>query len=149
MGAVTKMYIMRKYYSAKSSTYIKNGTAFSIKYGMGTAKEYLSTDTLIIGTGKVHNQTFAQMTSVPGPAFVLGGFDGIIGMAYQQLSVDNVVTTFQHMIAQGVVSAPVFSFYLNRDVKGRPGGELILGGSDHNHYTGNFTYVPMTRKGYW
>ncbi|CAG2117669.1 unnamed protein product [Medioppia subpectinata] len=53
------------------------------------------------------------------------------------------------MIAQGVVSAPVFSFYLNRDVKGRPGGELILGGSDPNHYIGNFTYVPVTNQSYW
>ncbi|CAG2119877.1 unnamed protein product, partial [Medioppia subpectinata] len=124
--------VHRKYYSSKSSTYIKNGTAFAIKYGTGSAKGFLSTDTLTIGTGKVHNQTFAQITSDPGPSDVLGDYDGIMGMAYQKLSVDNTITPFQNMIAQGVVSAPVFSFYLNRDVKGRPGGELILGGSDPN-----------------
>ncbi|CAG2112808.1 unnamed protein product [Medioppia subpectinata] len=65
------------------------------------------------------------------------------------LSAANTITPFQHMIAQGVVSAPVFSFYLNRDVKGRPGGELILGGSDPDHYSGSFTYVPVTDPGYW
>ncbi|CAG2101757.1 unnamed protein product, partial [Medioppia subpectinata] len=141
--------IHRKYYSAKSSTYVKNDTKFSIQYGMGSAKGFLSTDTLTIGGLKVVNQTFAQITSEPGPANVLGDFDGLMGMAFQSLSVDNTITPFQNMITQGVVSAPVFSFYLNRDVKGRPGGELILGGSDPDHYSGHFTYVPVTNQSYW
>lgn len=36
-----------------------------------------------------------------------------------------------------------------RNEEGKPGGELILGGSDPAHYKGNFTYVPVTKKGYW
>ena len=29
------------------------------------------------------------------------------------------------------------------------GGELILGSSDPKYYTGNFSYVPVSKKGYW
>lgn len=29
------------------------------------------------------------------------------------------------------------------------GGELILGGSDPNYYTGQFNYVPVSQEGYW
>ena len=29
------------------------------------------------------------------------------------------------------------------------GGEIFLGGSNPDYYDGNFTYVDVTRKGYW
>jgi len=32
---------------------------------------------------------------------------------------------------------------------GKTGGELILGGSDPQFYKGNFSYVPVSKKGYW
>jgi len=49
------------------------------------------------------------------------------------------------------VDQPVFAFWLNRDPNAPPGqgGELVLGGTDPNHYTGSFTYVPVTKETYW
>ena len=54
------------------------------------------------------------------------------------------------MINQGLVSEPIFSFWLSRKaVDEENGGELIFGGMDTRHYIGHHTYVPVTRPGYW
>lgn len=53
------------------------------------------------------------------------------------------------MVNQSLVKDPVFSFWLNHNIQGEQGGEIVFGGVDSNHFNGKHTYVPVTQKGYW
>jgi len=53
------------------------------------------------------------------------------------------------MVNQGLVNEAVFSFWLNRDPDAKVGGEIVFGGVDPQHFRGNHSYVPVTKKGYW
>ena len=138
-----------KYDPSKSSTYKADGRVFDIMYGSGPVSGVVAQDDVTVGGFSVNAQDFAMIDNAKGLglAYSVGKFDGILGLAYQSISVDNLTTVFHNAVVQKAVSEPVFGFALS----GTSGvdGELTFGGTDPNHYSGDLTYVDLTSDTYW
>ncbi|EFN65290.1 Lysosomal aspartic protease [Camponotus floridanus] len=147
---LTACLIHNQYNSTASNTYIAKNALIQIKYFNSIIDGLISTDIVNVAGFNVQNQTFAELTNMSNEElFLPAPFDGILGLAYSYISDNNIIPVFDNMVNQNLVSSHIFSFYLNRDPSAELDGEFILGGSDPAHYDGNFTYVPVTHKGFW
>jgi hypothetical protein len=116
-------------------------------YGSGPVSGFMSKEQVNVGSLKVTDQDFAEIDNAKGLglAYSVGKFDGIMGLGWPSISVNGVDTVFENMVLQKAVDQPVFSFYLGDS---KP-GELLIGGIDKTHYTGELTYIPLTSETYW
>lgn len=138
-----------RYDAKKSSSYIANGTDFKIMYGSGPVSGFQSVDNLDMGGLQIKNQEFAEVTNAfgLGAAYLIGKFDGILGMAFEVLSVNHVPTPFSNLVSQELIDTAQFAFYLGNSEQDK--GELVLGGTDPDHYTGDITWVKLSSASYW
>jgi len=141
-------FVHSTYNSAKSSTYVKNGTVFDIQYGSGACEGFVSQDTVTWGTYSIPKVLFAEITNLQGVGFVAGKFDGILGLAWQSISVNNMPPAFNMLWAQGSLTSNLFSVYLSK-VAGSSGSVLILGGIQASLAKTAFNYVPLSNQTYW
>ncbi|CCH40505.1 Saccharopepsin [Wickerhamomyces ciferrii] len=142
-------YLHSKYDHEASSTYKANGSDFAIRYGSGSLEGYVSQDTLQLGDLVIPKQDFAEATSEPGLAFAFGKFDGILGLAYDTISVNKIVPPVYKALNSGLLDEPKFAFYLGDADKTEDGGVATFGGIDESKYTGKITWLPVRRKAYW
>lgn len=63
---------------------------------------------------QVPNQQFGLSELEQGPYFLHAKFDGIMGLAFPSLAEGKSTTPLQGMLQAGVLSSPVFRFYLGR-----------------------------------
>merc|ERR1712232_1328649 len=129
------------------------GSTFNIRYGSGPVSGYYSADTIRIADVDIPSYTFAEVNNTKGlgPAWLAGHFDGICGMGWDDISVDHVTTPVRALVNSKTLDENVFAFFLGSN---GADGELVLGGVDDAHYTGDFTYAPVIetvpgRFGYW
>jgi hypothetical protein len=137
-----------KYDHATSSSYKEDNGDFEIMYGSGSVSGYFSVDDVILADDiAIKGQRFAEVQDAGGLglAYALGKFDGILGMGFTSISIDNTPTVFENAINQNLVDQPIFSFYLGDNGP----GELTFGGYDPAKFTGDLTYVKLTAATYW
>ncbi|TNM86935.1 hypothetical protein fugu_007165 [Takifugu bimaculatus] len=144
----TACFTHNRYDASKSQTHVENGTGFSIQYASGNVRGFLSEDVVVVG-GIPVIQVFAEATSLSAMPFVFAKFDGVLGMGYPNMAIDGITPVFDRIMSQHVLKEEVFSIYYSRDPKHSPGGELVLGGTDPNYYTGSFNYMGTRETGKW
>jgi hypothetical protein len=136
-----------KYNAAGSSTYRANGKGISIQYGTGSMTGILDQDTINLDGTAITNYVFGAATQLAN-FFEGQPMDGILGLAYPSIAADSVTPVFDAMIAQGLVSNPVFGVYLDSS-NGNSGSQIQFGGTDSTYYTGSFVYTPVSQQTYW
>jgi hypothetical protein len=65
--------------------------------------------------------------------------DGVLGLAFPRISHFGAYDFFSTLVDDGVVTEAVFGVKLATF-----GSELFLGGTNHNLFTGDFVYTPVT-----
>lgn len=138
---------MSKYNKAHSSTYKADGRAMNIQYGSGTVGGIVDIDNVGIAGSQVKNVYFGEMLNLTWN-FIASEFDGILGLAFQSISVDNLPPVLDLYYQQGFVQSNSFSFYLTQSPSS-VGSSLVLGGINSAYYTGTMKYYPLIAENYF
>lgn len=143
------------FHTSQSSTCVPTDEYMQIRYGTGAAKGRFYVDTVTIADKiNVHNQTFALVKNCDamGPPFLIGKFEGILGMGFDDLAVGDKTTVFSNAIKQKLVKEPEFAFYLAEnkgDSAHNDNSELTFGGHDKERFEGDLKWVKLSRALYW
>ncbi|KAH9168072.1 acid protease [Lactarius sanguifluus] len=136
------------YFPAKSSTAKDLGEPFETRYGDGTTDfvdGLLYTDDVTVAGYTAKSQTLGVASHFAG-IFAADSFlpDGLLGLAFPSISPYQSTPFFLTLAAQGSLPSNTFGFYLADE-----GSEMFLGGTNNKLHDGDFTYVPITKEGYW
>jgi len=145
------------YQHSDSSTFVKNCSLVQEQFGLptpslskliaasagGTASGHLSVDTVTIAGFEIPNFTFVEMTDVKSVNYEYSRWDGICGMGLSS----GLPALMGELARSGHISDQVFAFYLGNSP--RAGGQLVIGGVDPAHYSGEFFVAPLVQRDHW
>jgi hypothetical protein len=142
--------------SDKSTSYKKDGRSWNIQYGTGSASGVLGIDVVSLGDKgssqvAIKDTTFGQADQL-AEFFTDQPLDGILGLAFRSIAVDDVQPVFQHGYDLGLFDQPLFTVWLKRDgggATGQNGGQITYGGLDSDHCDSQVTYIPLSSESWW
>lgn len=140
---------LKSRYDNSSTTFVRDGSPFSIHYGTAAVQGHLSRDTVNVGGVSIVEQDIGEATRIFGHVFQESKFDGVFGLGFDNIAAGGAVPPFYNMMEDKSLFKPVFSLWLNGLADSEQQGELILGGIDKNHFEGALSFAPVIRKGYW
>lgn len=131
-----------------SSSYKQVGYEIEVTFGTGRIKGFISRDTFTLGRMEVRGQNFGEITSEDGAVFYNTNFSGIMGLGFPSLSAYDFTPVFDNIMTQGLLPAPMFSFYLSNS-PAEHGSVLLFGPPNRRYYYGNLSWLPVARPLYW
>lgn len=142
-GCLSLSCLTHPYYDPSlSSSYSANGSDFNIVFDRSNVKGFVGSDTLTFGEYSLSGFEFGMMTQVPR-IFETIKAGGVLGMAYGNLSVNEIPTVMDVLNREKQISC--FSFYLTKN-PGEQGSLLTLGGYEEALASTNFTYYNITNQ---
>lgn len=113
--------------NSKSSTYKADGQKFDITYGSGGVKGTVGKDIAKIGDDITAEMGFGEITSASGVSFLASQMSGILGLAYDTISVDGLNTFMDN----ASLKDKSFSFYLHSNPDE---SYMVIPGMDTENY---------------
>jgi len=101
-----------KYDASKSSTSVADGQAFDITYGSGSVNGFVTKDVARFTEDITAPMGFGEIKKADGATFLVSRMDGIIGLGFDQISIDNLPT---FMSATSDIEDKSFSFYMKNN----------------------------------
>lgn len=125
--------------SAESSTYVSEGSTFTVGYGSGTVRGDLGQDSMSLA-GLDVTFPFGSATSAT-KAFANYPIDGILGLGRSNTAGWDI-PSFMDIVAQnGMLSSNIVGFSLSRASNNPKDGEVNFGGIDTSKFDGNIVYT--------
>lgn len=115
----------------------------------GSVDGHLSIDNVCLAGVCANQIVFGETDHEEGPILYSSKFDGSLGLGCSYCDVYNVSTVFNSLLEQKKLDKGIFAFWLNKNSYRIYNGELVLGGIDERHYTGEINYVPVVNETRW
>lgn len=122
-----------------------------ITFGTGRIEGSTGIDDFTVGPFLVKGQSFGLVESegghnMHGNIFKSINFEGIVGLAFPEMSSTGDVPIYDNIIHQGTLKENEFAFYM---AKGSQVSALFFGGVDPRFYEPPIHMFPVTREHYW